>query len=85
VLLPSGSDTVRRPCRAGPSLTVLTTTPSKIFSEEFEIYLNKFNLNAILATSFGFVNQFGHEICEFWQTSIGIMSYDVILIENTVS
>jgi hypothetical protein len=85
VLLPSGSDTVRRPCRAGPSLTELTTTPGKIFSEESEIYLNKFKLNAILATSFGFVNNFHHEICEFLQNGIGIMSYDAILIENIVS
>jgi len=29
VLLPSGPDTVRRFCRAGPRLTVLTTTPVK--------------------------------------------------------
>ena len=82
MLLPSGSDTVRRSCRAGPSLTVPTTTPVKIFSEEFEIYLKKFNLNAILTTSFGFVNNFDHEICEFCQNCIGIMSYDTILQED---
>lgn len=84
MLLPSGSDTVRRPCRAGPSLTVLTTTPGKNFSEESGIYLNKFNLKAILTTSFCFVNQFDHEISEFCQNRIGILSYDAILSENMI-
>ncbi len=67
MLLTSASDTVRRSCRAGPSLTEPTTTPKPKFFRMNRISSQKFNLEGIVATINETVNQSSDKFGRFYK------------------